>query len=88
VPLLFALDTKLNIANGFRYHRQCEALRKGGDGAVYRGGDFSSSSYDGGTIGFGDASSLGASSSSGDASGGDGGSGCGGGGCGGGGGGD
>lgn len=55
LPLLFALDTKLNIPNGYRYHPQCERLRQGGDGAVYCGGDFSSASFDGGTDGFGDA---------------------------------
>ncbi|WP_280154719.1 hypothetical protein [Piscinibacter sp. XHJ-5] len=75
LPLLFALDAKLNIANGFRYAADCEALRRQGlaDGAVHCGGDFSSSSVDGGTDGLGDG---------GDAGGGDG-SGCGG-GCGGG----
>jgi len=61
LPLLFALDTKLNIPNGFRYHPQCEALRAGaaaaGAGAaVYCGGDFSSTSVDGSTAGFGDGS--------------------------------
>jgi hypothetical protein len=76
LPLLFALDTKLKIPNGFAYHPDCEALRRGGSGAVYCGGDFASSSVDGGTAGFG-----------GDGGGGDGGGGDGGGGgCGGGGG--
>jgi hypothetical protein len=85
LPLLFALDAKLGIADGFRYAPDCSALRAGGDGSVYCGGDFSSNSFDGGTDGFGDAgsSSDGSSSGSGDSS--DGGSGCGG-GCGGGGG--
>jgi hypothetical protein len=59
LPLLFALDAKLNIANGFRYAPDCAALRKGGEGAPYCGGDFSSSSYDGSTDGFGDSSSSG-----------------------------
>lgn len=72
LPLLFALDTKLSIPDGYRYHPQCEHLRKGGDGAVYCGGDFSNTAYDGGTDGFGDAGG-------GDGGGGDGG-GCGGGG--------
>jgi hypothetical protein len=83
LPLLFALDVKMNIPGGYRYHPQCEELRKGGDGSAYCGGDFSSSSFDGGTAGFGDVS--GGEGVGGDA-GGDGGSGCGGGGCGGGGG--
>ena len=75
LPLLFALDAKLNIADGFRYAPDCSSLRKSGTGgAAYCGGDFSDSSVDGSTDGFGD-------SSSGDGSGGDGG--CGG-GCGGG----
>ncbi len=76
LPLLFALDTKLNIANGFRYAPDCKALRQRGEGGVHCAGDFGDSSVDGGTEGFGDATS----------SGGDSGSGCGGGGCGGGGG--
>lgn len=55
VPLLFALDTKLNIPDGFAYHPQCEELRRDGTGgAAYCGGDFASSSVDGGTAGFGD----------------------------------
>jgi hypothetical protein len=70
LPLLFALDT-----NGFVYAPDCEALRRNGDRGTQCGGDFSSSSIDGGTDGFGDSSS----SSSSDSSGGDGG-GCGGGG--------
>jgi hypothetical protein len=84
LPLLFALDTKLNIANGFRYAADCSLTRAqgaaaaAGAGVIYCGGDFSSSSLDGGTDGFGD-------SGGGSDSGGDSGSGCGG-GCGGGGG--
>jgi hypothetical protein len=89
LPLLFALDSKLNIPGGFVYHPQCEELRRGGDagaaGAAHCGGDFSSSSFDGGSAGFGDAGSDG-SSGAGDGGGGDGGGGGGGGGCGGGGG--
>jgi hypothetical protein len=73
LPLLFALDAKLNIPNGFVYHPQCDELRRHGTagGAAYCGGDFSSSSVDGSTAGFGDAGSFGA----GDAVGGDGGAG-------------
>jgi hypothetical protein len=84
LPLLFALDAKLNVPNGFHYAADCTAVRQTKDGregvVVYCGGDFSSDSFDGGTDGLGDA---------GDGGGGDGGSsgdGCGGGGCGGGGG--
>lgn len=54
LPLLFAIDAKLGIADGFRYSPDCRALRQGGDGSVYCGGDFSSSDVDGSTDGFGD----------------------------------
>ncbi len=93
LPLLFALDSKLNIPNGFTYHHRCEALRAGGTAVVYCGGDFSSSSFDGSTAGFGDGAGdtggHGGHSGGDGSAGGDGGSGCGscgGGGCGGGGG--
>ena len=83
LPLLFALDTKLNIPNGFRYAADCSltrgrgAVAAAGAGVIYCGGDFSSASVDGGTDGLDD--------SGGSDGGSDGGSGCGGGGCGGGG---
>ena len=85
LPLLFALDAKLGIADGFRYTADCSALRERGDGSVYCGGDFGSSSVDGSTDGFGDAGSSSSSDGGGDGGsdggGGDGGgSGCGGGG--------
>jgi hypothetical protein len=97
LPLLFALDAKLNIPGGFSYHPQCEALRPAGTaGAIYCGGDFADVSFDGGTAGLGDASGEGSSGGGHGGSfeaggghgdgGGDGGGGCGGGGCGGGGG--
>lgn len=78
LPLLFALDTKLSIAGGFQYVPDCDGVRRQGDPSTgtspYCGGDFSSSSFDGGTSGFSDSGGA------------DGGSdGCGGGGCGGGG---
>lgn len=84
LPLLFALDGKLNILNGFHYVADCEASRKqrsdGTQGAVvYCGGDFSSAGFDGGTDGL-DASGSG----DGDGAGAGAGDGCGGGGCGGG----
>ena len=83
LPLLFALDSKLKIANGFVDAPDCAALRRNGDRGTQCGGDFSSSSFDGSTDGFGDTSSSsdGGSSDSGggDSGGGDGG-GCGGGG--------
>jgi hypothetical protein len=92
LPLLFALDTKLQIAGGFYYVADCMAARQQqyqADGAapVHCGGDFSSASFDGSTDGFGDASSDGSHGDAGSHSdgGSDGGSSCGGGGCGGGG---
>jgi len=42
LPLLFALDGKFGIEDGFRYAVDCSALRQGGNGAVYCGGDFAS----------------------------------------------
>jgi hypothetical protein len=59
LPLLFALDAKLKFPNGFVYQADCEPWRRrdhnaDSAGAVHCGGDFSSSSYDGGSDGFGD----------------------------------
>ncbi|MEJ6023953.1 glycine-rich domain-containing protein [Ramlibacter sp. PS4R-6] len=84
LPLLFALDTKLAIENGFKYVPDCHDINRKADGSVgfaYCGTDFG----DGGAFG-GDAGSFGGAESS-DGSGADGGGdgGCGGGGCGGGG---
>jgi hypothetical protein len=59
LPLLFAVDAKLGIADGFHYVPDCAALRRGGDGSVYCGGDFSSADVDGGTDGFGDGGGCG-----------------------------
>ncbi len=57
LPLLFALDSKWNIADGFRYEPDCSALKMNGDGTVYCGGDFyggsGNASYD-----FGDHASV------------------------------
>lgn len=82
LPLLFALDAKLGIVGGFVYAADCVAQRAAGARGDYCGGDFSDSSIDGGTSGFGEGAADGGAS-------GDGGSsdsgGCGGGGCGGGG---
>jgi hypothetical protein len=82
LPLLFALDAKLNIANGFQYQPDCHDIRRksdaGGDSGAgsYCGTDFSSDSFSG------DVGSMGGSESSGGVGGdGDGGGdGCGGGG--------
>jgi hypothetical protein len=84
LPLLFALDTKFNIVGGFHYAPNCSGFKRQdessrGDGVVVHcGGDFSSTSFDGGTDGFDGLGGSSDSSSSGD------GGGCGG-GCGGGG---
>jgi hypothetical protein len=96
LPLLFALDSKLNIPNGFRYEADCKKLKRdgiiGGPGVVHCGGDFTSSSFDGSTTGLGDTSnsdgggSWFSSSDSGGSDSGGGGGDSGGGGCGGGGG--
>lgn len=79
LPLLFAIDDKLGIEDGFRYVPDCHSVRRtskdGGSGAVHCGSDFGDSSVDGGTDGFGDSSSSGSDDG--------GGTGCGGGGCGG-----
>jgi hypothetical protein len=80
LPLLFALDAKLGIANGFVYAPDCNALRRNGSGSAYCAGDFSSSDVDGSTGGFGDSGAF--DSGDGGSDGGDGGDGggCGGGG--------
>lgn len=82
LPLLFALDTKLKLSNGYHYRPDCAELRRNGDSGTQCGGDFASSSYDGSTEGYGESGSSldsGSSDSGGDSGGGDGG-GCGGGG--------
>lgn len=92
LPLLFALDAKLNIEDGFRYSPECRPLRgtvaqTGSGTVIYCGGDFCSPGVDGSIEGFGSAGG----SEGGDAGHGHGcsghgcgGHGCGGGGCGGG----
>ena len=72
LPLLFALDAKLGIRDGFVYAPDCSKVHDRQEGTVHCGADFSSSSVDGSTDGFGDSSSGG--------DGGDSGGGCGGGG--------
>jgi hypothetical protein len=62
LPLLFALDGKLAIADGFRYVPDCKGVRREGSGAdasaaPYCGAEFSSGAYDGGTDGFADGGS-------------------------------
>ena len=70
LPLLFALDAKWNIADGFRYAPDCKALRANGDGTVYCGGDFYGAGSSDATYDFGDtARDSGGSSSDGDSSG-------------------
>jgi hypothetical protein len=67
LPLLFALDAKLQIANGFHYLPDCRGVARknddtAGGGTAYCGTSFSDGSYSGDASGFGgaDASSDGA----------------------------
>lgn len=53
LPLLFALDAKLAIADGFIYKADCRKERPDDDAVVHCGGDFADSSFDGSTEGFG-----------------------------------
>lgn len=79
LPLLFALDAKLNIPNGFAYVPDCGDIRRSNDGSgTHCGESFSDGSYSGDADSFGGSES--ASSGGGDPGSGDG---CGGGGCGG-----
>lgn len=61
LPLLFAIDTKLNIADGFVYAPDCGNLQRSDStsGTPYCGADFSSTGFDGCTDGFGDWSDSG-----------------------------
>ncbi len=58
LPLLFALDAKLGIADGFHYTPDCSSLRNNGNGGTHCGSDFSDSSVDGSSDGFGDSGSA------------------------------
>lgn len=79
LPLLFAIDAKLEIADGFRYSTDCSALRgQANGGIVYCGGDFASPDFDGTIEGFGDSGGSGWSFASDSGDGGCGGGGCGG----------
>ena len=80
LPLLFALDAKLQIANGFHYQPDGRELQRQGAacGGGYFGSDFCAASFSGDSQGFGGAGTSDGAASGGD-SGGDGGS-CGGGG--------
>jgi hypothetical protein len=55
LPLLFALDTKLKLADGFRYDTQCngQVKRTDSNGTTFCASGFSDSSVDGGLDGFG-----------------------------------
>jgi hypothetical protein len=56
LPLLFALDGQLRIADGFHYSTDCKALRDRGVASAHCGGDFGDSSIDGTTSGLGGGS--------------------------------
>lgn len=92
LPLLFAIDAKLNIPNGFKYEADCKGMRKLGEhqdagSVIFCGGDFSSSDIDGSVDGFAENDGHGHAGGGGDGHDGGGhgcgGHGCGGGGCGG-----
>jgi hypothetical protein len=57
LPLLFAIDAKLNIADGFRYVPDCGPLKSGATAAdgtvIHCGGDFSDIRVDGSLDGLG-----------------------------------
>jgi hypothetical protein len=75
LPLLFAIDGKLNIPDGFTYVPDCKGVADGASGGpVHCGGSFSDPSVDGTCDGLGDTPT-----DSGSDGGSDGGSGCGGG---------
>ncbi len=84
LPLLFALDSKLNIPNGFLYAPDCSGAittkKSNGGCSSYCATDFSDTSFDGDLAGFGDAGFSGDSASDGGGDGGGCGGGCGGGG--------
>ncbi|MBK9351899.1 MAG: hypothetical protein IPN05_17695 [Sulfuritalea sp.] len=61
LPLLFAIDAKLGIADGFIYKPDCKALQGSEAGTAHCGADFSDSSIDGGTDGFADGAADGGS---------------------------
>lgn len=70
LPLLFALDRKLGIQNGFVYDLDCRQKRAEDNAGCGSGGrqcvtDFSDSSIDGSTDGFGDSTGDGGSASDG-----------------------
>jgi hypothetical protein len=58
LPLIFAIDSKLKISDGFRYVPDCSGISDtAGGGTIHCGGHFSDSSFDGTSDGFGDSSS-------------------------------
>lgn len=65
LPLLFAIDAKLGIADGFVYKPDCKALQGSEAGSVHCGADFNDSSIDGSTDGFADAAADGSGDSGG-----------------------
>ncbi len=88
LPLLFALDSKLNIPNGFVYVPDCSGFQRKGDagadgsagGGVYCGADLGGGDSGGSGSSDGDGGSDGGGDGGGDSGGGCGGGGCGGGG--------
>jgi hypothetical protein len=58
LPLLFALDGKLGIANGFHYVPDCRQIDRAGAGGAHCGTSFSDGSASGDADGFGGAASA------------------------------
>lgn len=84
LPLLFQIDERVRMPGGFVYSPDCEGRRRMGRASGYCGGDFASTSFDGGTAGLGeggaDSDCGGTGSDGGGSDGGGDGGGCGGGG--------
>lgn len=79
LPLLFALDAKFGIPDGYRYVPDCSGVRRDdGSGGTQCAGDFSDASVDGSTDGWGSDGTSGEAGSDGSGDGGCSGGGCGG----------
>ncbi len=70
LPLLFALDAKLQIAGGYVYQPDCAALKARGEAGTHCATDFNDGSYSGDADGFGGMDSSGDGDGGGDGCGG------------------
>ncbi len=57
LPLLFALDSKLGVGDGYRYTLDCRRETRGDANDAHCASDFCDLSFDGSTEGFGDSGS-------------------------------